>query len=354
MRAKAKQYIYFTILVLATVLNLAAIEPTLDSLHIVTFTPQPGDQTPDAGRKDSFESIATALKNGKRSELNGINAQIPNKNVVLSCSLPENHTGTIYLNVPPLIGSHDKHGYPERGAYEMYGLFKSGVIEQGIGVSYCPPNHKRNEFNFGKEQDQRTISMLINEIAKRNPQAKIVPMGICSGATGIINTLASDKLSPQAQQSIDAVVLQSPAISSDKVWHDMGDNLFPYGLKWFLPVVVPWYFPKCTASKPQEDVLASYKNIPPHIGFMIGKLAQDPVTPAPSIKEVEKALTVHNHSVAVFETNDTKIKHGFLAPNKEYQTRIKQFLIQRKLDHAVATDTQVADERPLGVSLWFL
>jgi len=309
----------------------------MDSLHIVTFTPQSHGQELDVSDKDSFEPIAVALKSGKRTQLNGTSVQMPNKNVVLSSSLPEGQTGTIYLNVPALICSNDKRVYPERGAYEMYRLFKSGVVEQGVGVSYCPPNHRRDTFNFGQEDDQRMISMLINEIAKKNPTAKIVPMGICAGATGIMNTLAGSELSPQAQQNIDAVILQSPAISSDQVWQDMGSSYLPYGLKWLFPVIAPFYFAKCKASKPQKDVLDSYKNIPPHISFMIGKLAQDWVTPTASVRAVEETLITNNHAVTVFESSDVSIKHGFLARNKEYQVRIKQFLVQRKLDHAAAS-----------------
>jgi hypothetical protein len=329
MLSHIKQYIFF--LFLSS--NLFAMELVIDNLNIVTFTPVQPVQELDNCIKDSFEPIGIALKGGRKLELVDARLQLSNKYFALSCSLPENHAGTIYLNVPPLICNCDKRAYPERGAYEVYSLFKSGVIEQGIGVSYCSPNHRRDTFNFGQDDDQRIISMLINEIVKKNPVAKIVLMGICAGATGIVNTLAGSELSFQAQQNIDAVILQSPAISSDKVWQDMGSNYLPYGLKWLFPIAAPFYFVNCKPCDSQQEILDSYDNIPSHIGFMIGKLRKDPVTPTESVREVENALTTHNNSVTVFECTDSKIRHGFLAPHKGYQEQIKQFLIERKLDH---------------------
>lgn len=347
---KLKQFYALLAIILGS--NLKAIEPALDNLHILTFVPQHNGQKLDTNTNSLFEPIAQALKDGKRTELNGTVIQISHKNIALYSSLPENHTGTIYLNVPPLICSIDKRNYPERGAYEVYSLFKSGVIDKGVGVSYCPPNHKLNSFNFGQEDDQKMIATLINQITKKNPQAKIVLMGICAGATGIINTLAGSELSPEAKRNIDAAVLQSPAISSDKVWQDMGNSYLPTGFKWLLPIVAPLYFGKCKACKPKEEVLGSYKNIPTHIGFMIGKLAKDSVTPTESVKEIETTLKANNHSVTVFESKDTKIKHGFLAPNKEYQAHIKQFLTQRKLDH-VTPECISVDDHSLRLD-WFL
>jgi len=332
-----KKQLYFALIALAITSHLHAMAPSssldLDALNVVTYEPRPYRKTSYYAQGGSFAPIADALNHGNRTNLDNTYALISGKNIELSSTLPENCCGTIYLNVTPLICSAEDRGYPIRGAYEMYCLYKAGVIRQGVGVSYCPPNYTRATFNFGQKDDQKNISALLNAIAEKNPQAKIVPMGICAGATGILNTLAGSKLSEAAQKNITAVVLQSPAISAGKVWKDISNSYLPWGMKWLFPLIAPRYYTNCGNYKAENDVLVSYKEIPTHISFMIGKLAHDWVTPTESVRKIETALEQSNHAVTVFESDDATIRHGHLAPNGPFKAAVKQFLAKQKLDH---------------------
>lgn len=340
-----------THIMLGIILALAAFSPldamtpeVLNELNILTFSPQPYDQKFDKGT-NSFEPISSALKNGQRAQLNNTVAQLQNKTVNLSTQLPENHAGTIYLYVPPCMSEKDKYPYPERGAYEIYSAFKKDVIAQGVGVSYCPPNQDRKKVNFGQEEDQATISMFVNELNQRNPQSKIVLMSVCTGATGVMNTLSGSQISGNAQQKIDAAILQSPAISGKKVFQDISHNNLPwlltYNLKFLSPLakvlvprMAPLYFTNIKADKPEEEILDSYQHIPSHVGFMIGALQHDSATPIESVRKVEKSLNDKGYDVTFFQSSDQTIEHGHLAARSlEYQNAIKQFLAKRQLDH---------------------
>jgi hypothetical protein len=328
----SNRYRLWVVPLLVGVMKLAATEPDCNNLHLVTFIPEPLLSQPHNRTVYSFDQSANLLRQGKRALLDNASMLIQaNQHIRLSCGIPTGHKETIYVTAPGLISSTDNHGYPERGAFEMYYLYKKGIIKNGIGISYCPANHRRSTFNFGGEGDKRILQQLLNAIANRNPEAPIVLFGVCSGATAIMNTLAENQLSEQAKKNIKAVVLESPALSAGRVWKDMGASYLPSWCSWLFPFFASRYFVNCRTTLSDSDILASYTNIPKHITFMISTLAHDPVTPSDSVKKITTTLSM-THSVRKFECFNA-IQHASLVKDQDHQEHIRQFLRELKLDH---------------------
>lgn len=327
-----KKYTLLIVLIFLAVFHnpngiLGGSDKMCSEYHVVTFKVGANSSDPDIDKKDLIEK----LRNKKRSELDNKQGKIGNNNVILNTQIPEYYTGNIIFNVPGLICSCDKHTYPERAASVLFGFVRAGVLsEDTLGFSFCPQSHKRDTFNFGLEEDQKSMIYFLNKLAQKNPQARIIVMGTCSGATGILNTLASGKLTQKTKNQIEGIVLESPATSCNKVWEDMGNNYLPYGLKWLFPWLAWLWFSNCKETRSEQEILDSYDNIP-NVPVLIAQLKDDAVTPPISIKQIEDALRLSNKNVQVHTFDDPKSKHGNLAANKGYQQTLKKFL-QKKIN----------------------
>ncbi|MGE0207119.1 MAG: hypothetical protein AB7R69_04715 [Candidatus Babeliales bacterium] len=302
-----------------------ATEVDFKEFHLVTFCPT--QQNPS----ETFENVVIKLKNNNREKLDG--ATIATKesgiNLSLSTKLPENYRGNIHIGTPGAICCCDEYVYPERSAVAAYSEFNKGQLgTTDCVVSFCLPNHDRRQFNFGQKQDQITISKFLNILVQKNPSASIILHGACSGATSTLNTLACDYLAPEAKASVKKVVLQCPAISSEKVWEDMSANHLPWGLRWIFPIVARLFYPNCKQEK-TAAVLDSYKKIPKIINFFIAQLNHDKVTPPASVKLQKKVLEDNGNTVTYFECNNRNIKHAYLTQDQDYLNAVKQFLKEK-------------------------
>jgi len=301
------------------------VSSNISDIKFVTYIPgQPNDPL---ARRWSHKEIAAHIKGGAR--LAGAYADIPNTNIAVSTELPKNQK-LVHVLFTPVICSADPNTW-DRSPFDAYKSYEVGVTKDAATVTYSSQNYDRRSINFGQEQDQLMYDTVLEQVAKLNPDAKIVPMGICASGTALLNTLANKNLCKKSKKQIHTVVLQSPGISYDDVMKNMGNSYLPTGFKWLFPALAKKYFVNCAADKTNEEILASYENIPAHIAFNVAKITHDKVTSRQSIDAIIGKLQQNKNGVDTFECSDEKIEHGHLAPNKVYQEFLKVSLGKDRL-----------------------
>jgi len=322
--------------------NPMKVSPKLEDFHLLTYMPT--DAVDNADNKLSIDDIDQAIKTGNRTNLNGRYTAMADKSVKLVSDIPSGVTGTLYIYVSGLAGrsSSAPYQHPSNGAATVYKLFERGIIKNAPCVSFAGPTQYRRTVNFGQELDQECLNMVYEEVVKRNPQAKIVFLGVCIGATTILNYLAGPLGGIEKFSHLHAVVLESPYISFNEVVRHMGNSYLPFGLKWLLPAVFKQWFINAKTDISSTQILKSYKNIPTNVKMFISCLKNDAVCSRQNIEKIKKSLDGNlQEPVQVFdcpavyqyEGTTKTAKHGRLFGISENQTAITDFLKNHELDH---------------------
>ena len=291
------------------------------------------------GKKVTLDDLDHALKGGQRETLTGKFIDTKNASVQLLAGIPEHVQGTLYIYVSGLARreSSTPYLYPSNGAATSYKLYERGIIKDAPCVSFAGPTQWRRTVNFGQELDQQCLDMVYKEVVRKNPLAKIVIIGVCIGATTVLNYLANPEIGGAEKFShLDSVILQSPYISFDEVTKHMSNKYMPTGLKWLLPSVFQRWFINAKTDQTKEQVLGTYNKIPKHVKVFTCYLKGCWVCDVENIDATKARLTSQlAQTPEFFESTGPGVQHGRLFSHEPTQQAIRGFLQKHKLDHKV-------------------
>jgi len=310
------------------------------------FSFVPVDKAPEGAHYIKYTDIEASIKAKKyekQTPIDGAYIDMQDRTLKVLKQLPEGETRPIVVRFVPLVCCSDTRTH-DRGVYEAHETQNKEVVHDTVTVSYALPTYDHRQFDFGGKGSQELFSNLLNKIAKNNPNAPIIVDGVCASATGIVNTLANPELAQEAKPNIVGANLESPAISSDDVWQQMGHSYLPWPIKGIFPLAARQYFPSCPSTPKNEAVLATYDNIPPHIQVHIARNKSDPVTSSASIDAIVQKLRSNGNSVEIHEDSNPKFEHGAMVTDPEFRKRSAAFC--KRVTNSVATKVKVCTPSP--------
>lgn len=290
-------------------------------LNILTFQPTSAPQS----KERSIHEICSAIQKGEQSKNDNTHITINKKAFDLSCNVPSNYTGTIFIYVSGYSGmsGNARYKYAGAGAYAVYTYLQQGLLQNGPCISFDGQVNYRKSFNFGQHHDQQCLHEVYQETIRCNPGAQIVLVGSCKGATTILNYLTNLNNNKINFRPIRAVILESPSISLEKLTQQVAENHVPRALQWLLPYCFKAFFPNYKWNQP--TIIENASRFPAHIPVLIGCLPHDKVASYNGIREIAGKL---ERNCRLYVCDNVAIKHGHLAKVKEYKEVIDKFLHQ--------------------------
>lgn len=356
----------------------ATDQQILKDFYVMTYAPtQDKIQVSD---KLSLDYICNAIESGNKQKLNNHYADTtekifdeqaqmsikkpnaPERATKIIDGIPSGVMGTIVIYVSGFSGqhSHAPKLYPVNSVHTVHRMYEKGMLDNVHTISYSGPHQDRLTFNYGQELDQICLDRVYKLTVQRNPNAKVVLFGISAGATIILNYLANEKYGnvenvgnvtvfnymhrpsrfahedPVRFPHLDSVILESPAISFDDVIASLKTSDYKWGKiphRWTLPWLFYHYFPNYKPGKTNDEILATYKNIPTHIKIFLGNLEHDQVANRFSTAQIYCDLNTDGRQVINYEYKGKEAQHGRLGGHPEYQKAVKNFLKKYGLDH---------------------
>lgn len=305
-------------------------ELTLEKLHILTFIK---NEYSNIKKYHSIDDVCKTIQKGKIHKLNNTQIDTLESSLTMACGVPTDYKETIYIYVSGFAGnfSFNKYQFPSNSAHATYNLFNNSVINSAPCISYCAKkSHKRTTFNFGQGIDQKALDMIYQETIRKNPKAKIVLIGICIGATTILNYLANPEHSTDKFNNVEAIILECPGISFDEVIEEIKQNYMPRIVKGITKMLLKAWFPNYKSHLP--TILENYANIPTHIKILIAYVQHDKVTSSKGAKKIIEKLNNRHQHLYAYEFIDKKVKHGRLSSYEDYRRYIHAFLNTYGLD----------------------
>lgn len=297
-------------------------KPSLDHLYALTFTPNPQDTK---YFEKTIHEIGNALD---RDAFDGAILKLSNNNFAIEKGIPSKLKQLIIF-VPGYTGmsSLGNHRYAGSVAEQIYYWCKNGLIHCPCVTFYMPTSY-RITFNFGQELDQTYFDIFYKEVVSKNPDAEIILMGNCHGATLITNYITNQTYNGSLKP-IKAVVIESPSLSLEAMVEQTAQHDLPYGLQWMLSPLFRCLFTKYKWDMP--TLLDKKIVLPDHLAVLIGFLNKDEaVNPEITLKIVNKLQEV-SQNVDYFKSKRDDLTHGFLGKDLDYQKKVCAFLKKYKL-----------------------
>lgn len=251
--------------------------------------------------------------------------------------------GYAWSHTPPKVDSlHDVDRYKGATAsvLKVPKKIANGTLPQNVpAVAFDFPDDRRR-FNFGQSLDLSCFNAVYNEAQKNNSQAQFVCIGLCRGASVLLQTLAN-------KTNVKALVLESPYLSLKSASEQMSKKFLPVpGGSVLVHTFFKWFYPNYT---PCDDnvLLNAAQNIPNTVPILIAHLKGDQVVSDESIKRLIHCLKqTGNNNVNLFvvknkpNNKQNKIEHGFIASTRSFQSVSNAFFKQC----GISCDEQLAKE----------
>ncbi|MCC7414515.1 MAG: hypothetical protein IT346_00310 [Epsilonproteobacteria bacterium] len=297
------------------------LQSNLDSLNPLVFQPTDSPQ----GKCRTIIKACKNIEEGSFRKNEGSHVTIHNRSYNLSCQIPSGLTGTICIFVSGYSGkfSGSLFKYKGSGAYAVFRHLRKEFMTDATWISFDGPVSFRKTFNFGQELDQSCLHEIYTRTVENNPCARIIFVGLCKGATTILNYLNNpsykDSFAP-----VKAIVLESPLISFETCTKKIARTKLPKPLGRILPRFFKAAFPNYVWNQPTIHDDASH--FPGHIKTFIGCSRHDPVAPYEDSHKIATSLERCAICVELFEQHDKAIAHGHLAKVRRYQQKVINFL----------------------------
>lgn len=293
-------------------------EPSLDNVKLLTFTPH--DQESSTHEYKAHD-LCYALENNQFST--GHIQLSDTTKIEVTESIPSEQD-EIVIYVPSYNGFSNagRHRYSGAAAYETYCYYKNNLIHVPC-VTFCAPTHYRKTFNMGQAQDQKYLDLVIQAVKKKNPKASITLMGVCHGATALLNYMSNPDYA-ESMKDIKAVVMESPSLSLDALVEHTARKQVPWGLRWIVPRLFKFLLTGYTWSA--QTLLHTEKvSLPQNLAIFMGYLQHDDtVNPDHNKQMIKKLQSVCQH-VSFYASKDTKCTHGKLGMDSAYQAAVNLF-----------------------------
>lgn len=297
------------------------LRSNLEILNPLVFQPTDNPQ----GKSRTIVKACKNIEMGcyKKNDQSHIN--INNRPYNFSCKIPTGITGTICIFVSGYSGkfSGSLFKYKGSGAYAVFRHLRKGFMTDATWISFDGPVSYRKTFNFGQELDQSCLHEIYTQTVQSNPEAKIVLVGLCKGATTILNYLNNPAYTGSFG-NVKAAILESPLISFETCTKKIAHTKVPKPLGRLLPGFFKVAFPNYVWN--QSTIYDDASNFPTHIRTLIGCSHHDPVAPYEDAHKIAASLQQYNVPVELFEHHDKSIKHGHLAKVPLYRQGVEQFL----------------------------
>lgn len=298
----------------------AQVDASLKNLNILTFIPSLTSKHPTR----SIEAVCTAVNKGENHQNQDSTIQINNQIFDLSCQIPSNCQKIfIYVSGYSGVSGNARYKYAGTGAAATYKNYLNNIIKDAPCISFDGPVNYRSTFNFGQKSDQDCLNTIYEETVKQNPEAEIILVGTCKGATTILNYLTHPENKAKLN-NVKAVILESPSLSLEALTDHVAKNNVHKNLQWLLPYLFKAVFPNYTWNQP--TVLDKSENIPSHISILIGSLVHDKVASHKDICTLLSTLKNSRKKAELVESSDKTLKHARLIESKEYQEKVNTFL----------------------------
>jgi len=305
------------------------ITPTLDNLNIVTFTPDVEKSSP---KTSSIDEICKSIQNGTFSDTSMELTELPNNKIAVSAGVPSGNAKTIIINVSGFAGSsgNARYKYVGAGAYATCNNLKNGIIHAPC-VSFDGTTNFRRSFNFAQTMDQECLDVVYQQVLKMNPEASIVMIGSCKGATTILNYLVAYHQNPKLN-NLKAIILESPSVCLEDLTDQVAKNHVPSMLQWSLPYIFKAWFPAYVWNQKTILTIPS-ENIPTDIPIFIGSLEHDKVANPKNAEDIANKLAEVCKNVYLFKSTNRALTHGKIGQDKRYQQAVNAFLKKNNLPH---------------------
>lgn len=302
---------------------LAANEAHLSQLNPLVFEPTEHGQ----GKLSSIPLVCKRIEKGCYFKNDNIHVTINNKTYNLSYKIPSGKKGRICIFVSGYSGkmSGSMYRYKGSGAYAVYRHLKHNVMRENVWISFDGPVSYRKTFNFGQELDQSCLHEIYTEVVRRNPEAEIIFVGLCKGATTILNYLTNTAYT-DTFDPVKAIILESPLVSFETCTKKIARSKLPWPFGSFLPGFFRVAFPNYKWDQP--TILQAAPNFPTHIKVFIGCSHHDSVAPCKDAHKIKTCLKNKQIDVDFFEEHDKDIKHALLTSCPQYQNRVESFIQQ--------------------------
>lgn len=303
--------------------SIVVAQSNLSKLNPLVFQPT---NTPQ-GTLDPITKVCKRIEKGCYLKNHARQVTINDKLYNLSCQIPSGIKGKICIYVSgysgKMSGSH--YRYKGSGASGVYRYISNNFMPNVTWISFDGPVNYRKTFNFGQHLDQSCLHEIYTEVIRCNPDADIIFVGLCKGATTILNYLRNPKYA-NGFHNVKAIILESPLVSFESCTKKIARTKMPKPLRFLLPGFFKVAFPNYEWNQPTILDEASY--FPAHIKVFIGCSHHDSVASCKDAHKITSSLKDLAISVELFEQHDKTIKHALLTHSPDYQVRVENFLRQ--------------------------
>lgn len=308
--------------------ELIVFEPTLESITAYTMLP------PIMGFDSSVASMSVAsfideLHKNNRPNKCAIYDATSSGYALLSSGVYATKSSEVmvfsrgYAKI-----ARPKEGMPRLGGgvFSAYEYFKAGVIHVPC-VTFDYPDD-RHAFNFGQDIDQQCMRLVLQEVRRQHPDARITVIGDCRGSLSALRFAASH------QDSSDFLVLMSPFLSAYDLADHVAQNYLPvlgsYGRS-AVRKIFSWWFSSYDPTKDVQGDTSWLSGVQGKVIFIAHRL-YDKAVPTQGVYELVRALRSTN-TVYLFLTPDTTFPHSKMNELESFQCALNAFFKHYGLAH---------------------
>lgn len=298
------------------------VDINLKNLNILTFTPTVHPH----GVMRSIDTVCTAIQRGQGNKNDTTHTVLDTKILNLSCAIPSGYKNkTIFIYVSGYAGpfSTARYKYAGSGAYSAYMCFEQGIMHDAPCISFDAPVNYPSSFNLGQKLDQDCLDAVYQETVRLNPEAHIVLVGLCRGATTILNYLTNPS-NKRNFEPIKAVILESPILSLEALINQVTQTQVPKDLGLVLPYLLQATLPNYEWNQP--TIIQHASAFPDHIPILMSGLVHDTIASYQDICAIIQSLKDAQKNIDFFACDAPEIKHANLVIVKDYQEKVHTFL----------------------------
>lgn len=175
--------------------------------------------------------------------------------------------------------------------------------------------------NFGQEFDRTCLKYVIDEVLRKNPQARLTLVGDCRGARAILNYLAM-----YDNAMVDTIILESPLTSIEATISTMADNFIQSFVgkqraRSYCSSLFSWFFPSYDRNKQELEHLDRIRGK----RILIGHYLNDAIIPSQQVTKLVRTLRDQNE-VYYFTTADDKADHSCISNINSFSYVVNAFL----------------------------
>lgn len=226
-------------------------------------------------------------------------------------------------------------GYRSNGVGLLVGQqYMTKGIVNGPMVVFDYPTDPTRSFNIGQETDVECLYTVYKHVVENNPQASIVFVGDCKGATAVLRLITHQKYNTSLA-NLKAVLLESPPLSLNAAIRTVSNSYLPWLQSLAYPLINNMAKAWLPAYRTYGDCTALFQpeSITPHVAVFIGSMEHDLVASHTNVvRLMDQFKQVGNNNLHLFTTQEP-LKHGCLSNSNNYVNSANAFLKTYNLPH---------------------